>query len=634
MEDRLRQEAWSRRSFGPAHRRPGRLPGGPGPGVDAAVPEDARQAAIGAADRLLDGTWEILGVTRADLVDPDWAFDPVSGRSYPQEPAFGIDYRSPGDGRNVKQVWELSRHHHLTVLAAAWWMTGDERYATRAAEHLRSWWKANPVLIGINWNSGIELGIRLISWVWTRRLLQGWPGAAALFEDNPVAVHQIYWHQRWLTAFRSRGSSANNHVIAEAAGQVVASCAFDWFAESRRWRADAAALLQAELSRNTFESGLNREQAFEYHGLVAELGLLAAAEAEAAGTGLGAETWRLLCRMIDVLAAVVDSTGRPPRYGDGDDGRALVVDDPAASRWTSLLAAGSAMFGALPWWPPVAADLQSVLLAALVGSHIDVGQRPDRRPSDFPDAGLTILRTPPGEDDELWCRCDGGPHGFLSIAAHAHADALSIEVRSEGVDLLADPGTYCYHSEPAFRRYFRSTLGHNTLELDGVDQSVAGGPFLWVRPTDGRVLQANPDGPGPLRWAASHDGYRRLAVPATHRRTVVLDPVARELEIVDRLETAGTQHARLAFHLGPSVEVELDGNQASLSWSGPYGLAREATLILPGALAWRAHRGSTDPVLGWYSRGFGRREPATTLVGSGELGFSELRTRLRLHGCP
>ena len=31
---------------------------------------------------------------------------------------------------------------------------------------------------------------------------------------------------------------------------------------------------------------------------------------------------------------------------------------------------------------------------------------------------------------------DVGPHGYLSIAAHAHADALSVEVRHDGVDIL------------------------------------------------------------------------------------------------------------------------------------------------------------------------------------------------------
>src|SRR5690606_23281255 len=116
-------------------------------------------------------------------------------------------------------IWEVSRHQHLTVLAAAYAATGDDRYATRVARHLRSWWAANPPLRGVHWVSGIELGIRLLSWVWTRRLLDGWPAVSRLFEDNPEFRRHLYWHQRWLATFGSHGSSANNHVIAEAAGR-------------------------------------------------------------------------------------------------------------------------------------------------------------------------------------------------------------------------------------------------------------------------------------------------------------------------------------------------------------------------------------------------------------------------------
>ncbi len=64
----------------------------------------------------------------------------------------------------------MSRHHHITVLAAAWWLTQDERYAEAAADQLRSWWRANPFLTGVHWTSGIEAGVRLISWAWIRRL--------------------------------------------------------------------------------------------------------------------------------------------------------------------------------------------------------------------------------------------------------------------------------------------------------------------------------------------------------------------------------------------------------------------------------------------------------------------------------
>ena len=85
-------------------------------------------------------------------------------------------------------------------------------------------------------------------------------------------------------------------------------------------------MLEDELAKNTFPSGVNREMATDYHGFVAELGLVAAAEADRAARPLGEDTWQLLGRMLDVVAAMVDVRLQAPRQGDGDDGRALVLD--------------------------------------------------------------------------------------------------------------------------------------------------------------------------------------------------------------------------------------------------------------------------------------------------------------------
>ncbi|MYW69740.1 heparinase [Streptomyces sp. SID8379] len=597
-------------------------------GTLAAIAPDAAKRLVAEADRLMYGHAEYFGVVRDDLVDPDWWSDPKTGRRAPWGYAFDVPYRDEDAVGDIKQIWEPSRHQYLTVLAAAYAITGDERYAERVADHLRSWWAANPPLRGVHWISGIELGIRLISWVWVRRLLDGWPGAAALFEDNPVAVNQIWHHQRWLAGFPSRGSSANNHVIAETAGQFAAACAFAWFPSSQKWRTDALRSLERQLRSNTFLSGLNRELATEYHGLVLELGLAAVAEADAAGVPVPATVRLVLLRMTDALAAVVDSGLRPPRQGDADDGHGLIVDGPGTDRWGSLLATGDAVFGRLDWWPTVTAtDVRTPLLAALVKAGAAKGiTRPTSRPDHFADAGMTILRDT-GETGEVWARCDGGPHGFLSIAAHAHADALSLEVRHDGVDVLADPGTYCYHGQPEWRQYFRSTLGHNTLQLDDSDQSVSGGPFLWTRHARTRVLAVETSGEAAARWSAEHEGYEG----AVHRRRVELAPGGAELTVVDEV-TVTDRAVRLAFHLGPAVTAELTDDRAVLTWSRD-GEERSAVLDLPGQLSWRAHRGETNPPLGWYSAGFGRKEPSTTLVGTGFTDGTEgFTTVLRFRG--
>ena len=171
---------------------------------------------------------------------------------------------------------------------------------------------------------------------------------------------------------------------------------------------------------------------------------------------------------------------------------------------------------------------------------------------------MTLLRT--HGPDEIWCRCDGGPHGYLSIAAHAHADALSVEVRYAGVDILADPGTYCYHGERAWRSYFRSTIAHNTAELDGRSQSSESGPFMWTRHAHAREVEVIDDG-DIARWTAEHDGYASLDPPTSHRRSVLLDRASRSIDIID--EIGGGHDIRLAFHLGPEVYAELDGSYAA-----------------------------------------------------------------------
>ena len=596
------------------------------------APTRVRATVQVAAGQVLDGTWPLLGIVRDDLADPDWFRDPVTGRTAPSDAlCFTVDQRDESLTGNVKQVWELSRHHHLTQLAAAYWVTGDEQYAETVDRQLRSWWLRNPFLSGIHWTSGIELGIRLISWVWIRRLLDEWPKVQDLFEQNDECRRQVRWHQEYLMAFHSAGSSANNHAVAEDAGLLVAACGLPWFEESERWRETASRRLRRHLANNTGADGLNRELASDYHRFVTEVALVAAAESRAAGHDLGDDVWRLITTSLDAAAALLDVRGRAPRQGDADEGRALVLDggmDP----WVVLLSAGAATVGPCDWWPETVPTLVGTALGALADREQEREGRPEERPSSFHDAGLVLLRTPADQSPEIWCRCDGGPHGFLSIAAHAHADALSLEVRHDGVDILADPGTYCYHGEPEWRHYFRSTKAHNTVCIDGRDQSVSGGPFLWTHHATTTVLRDETGVEGDQVWAALHDGYRNLPGGGLgHQRFVRLSHAQRTLTVEDLVterRRARGHDVALAFHLGPDVTAVLDGSHARLSWQGTTGVCR-ADLDLPPTLTWVAHRGEYTPPLGWYSPGFGQRVPTTTLIGSGVvIGRSLLVTRL------
>jgi hypothetical protein len=99
-----------------------------------------------------------------------------------------------------------------------------------------------------------------------------------------------------------------------------------------------------------------------------------------------------------------------------------------------------------------------------------------------------------------------------------------------------------------------------------------------------------------------------------HERTVRLKP-ERRLVLEDRIRSGKGHEVRLHLHLGPAVAVALDGCRAELTWTGRDDEPCRAVLTLPEQLTWTAHRGETEPVLGWFSPRFGVREPATTLTG-------------------
>jgi uncharacterized heparinase superfamily protein len=191
--------------------------------------------------------------------------------------------------------------------------------------------------------------------------------------------------------------------------------------------------------------------------------------------------------------------------------------------------------------------------------------------------------------------------------------------------VLTDPGTFCYQGEPEWRRYFRSTLAHNTLEIGGADQAVQAGLFLWAtQPTSWVESMSGVDTGDQATLAVAHDGYRRLAAKATHFRRFVLDRQAQVLTVTDRIEADTPVPVRLAFHLHPAVETLLSGSRAELRWPGG-----AAIVDLPEKLSWAFHRGQEQPPLGWFSPAFGEKMPAGVLIGSGEMSSGEsLETRL------
>jgi hypothetical protein len=594
--------------------------------TDVAVGEWAA-AAPGSAeaawrDRLVQAAEEIAAhrLTIFDL-EPhafgatiDWNRDPKHGRRAPLRFGRWVDYRDLSLAGDCKLVWEANRHQHLVVLGRAYRATGDERYARAVVEQLGSWLDACPFGRGMNWRSTLELGIRLINWVWALDLVResGLPGEP-LRSRVLDSVHQHAWE---IARRYSGGSSANNHLVGEAAGVFVASAYFAGLDPGGRLHRESREILAREILRQSHEDGGTREQAIGYQVFVLQFYLVADVVARAIGQPLPRSFEERLEKMLEFVRAMAEGGDELPSFGDADDGYVLDLGG-RASEWRSWLGVGALRFGRPDFAREVPVPCETVrwLLGCGAGERLEALR--DRAGSGtvaataFPESGYYLL--------QAGSRASGGPVsvvfdcgelGFGSIAAHGHADALSFTLRAFGRDVLVDPGTYDYFSYPEWRRYFRSTSAHNTVEIDRVDQSTMEGPFLWGRRATARCLawEPRPDGG---RVSAEHDGYARLPDPVRHRRTLDLGGTPPALTVTDEIQAEADHEVAIRFHAADGAEVVPTGGK-SFEIRVDGGVAR---LTLDDVLEVDVLSGSLDPIGGWVSRGYHRRSPSTTIVG-------------------
>jgi Heparinase II/III-like protein len=226
----------------------------------------------------------------------------------------------------------------------------------------------------------------------------------------------------------------------------------------------------------------------------------------------------------------------------------------------------------------------------------------------FPASGYYLFGARFGERDEIKGMVDSGALGYLGIAAHGHADALAIWLSIGGEECLVDPGTFSYGGEYRWRDYFRGTAAHNTIRIDGLDQSVSGGRFLWTRKAQARVDKV-PSSPARFDFAGSHDGYLRLRDPLRHTRSITYDDTQTCLIVKDEVLGKATHEIEQFWHFAPNIQVQLT-ETGVVARGSRFELQMQFS---PQDLALALIRGQEDPPLGWYSRGYGVKEPTTVL---------------------
>ena len=580
-----------------------------------------------AADRILAGQFDVFAMRAVRLgFPPRWNQDPKTGRVAPLEFGKTLDYRDERKVGDIKYLWEPSRHAELIALAEAWHLTQQPRYAEGCRALLDSWIEQCPWPLGAHWTSSLEHAVRLIHWSFAWHLLGGdqsplfaKPGGQAFMERWLTAVFQ---QCRFIAGHFSRHSSANNHLLGELTGLFVATTTWPLWPQRE--------LEQQALLQNGAD-GVNREQAVWYHHEVADMLLLAGVVGRANGREFSAAFWQRLGAMLEFIASIMDVAGNVPAYGDSDDAIIARLDPaPDVHVYRSLLATGAVLFGRSEFKHKAARfdDKSRWLLGDDAAAHFaalaaPAAPKPPRR--EFPQAGYYVLGSDFETANEVRIVADAGPLGYLSIAAHGHADALAFTLSVAGQELLIDPGTFAYHTQRKWRDYFRGTAAHNTVRVDGQDQSVSAGSFLWLAHACARATAFEMT-PQFDRLLAEHDGYRRLRDPVVHRRELRLEHATATLTVIDELFCQRSHQVEIFWHFAPDCSVTHTGNRVVAATSGA-----SLTLEAPPTLLCELARGLEMPPLGWVSPRFDVRVPSDTLVGRTAIcGNARFVTRMQL----
>lgn len=602
-----------------------------------------------AADDILGGHFPVFAMSAAALgFPPQWNRDPKTGRQAPLRFGKTLNYRDESLVGDIKYLWEPSRHAQLVTLAQAWHLTHEQKYSDGCRTLLESWFDQCPYPSGVHWTSSLEHSIRLVNWSFAWHLLGG--DAASLFEGAVGEAFKqrwltsVYQHCQFIAGHLSRYSSANNHLLGELMGLFIASLTWPLWKRSPRWRRMAQRELEREVLLQNGQDGVNREQANWYHHEVADMMILSGLVARANGCDFSTAYWHRLQGMLQYIASIMDAGGHVPNFGDADDAIIARLDPDVGDVYRSLLATGAVLFDCAPFkfktgkfkasvhsgaaaldiddktrW--LLGDAAADKFQAIGMSNVSLPMR-----KDFPNAGYYVLGDRFETNHEVRIVADAGPLGYLSIAAHGHADALSFTLSAGGQEILIDPGTYAYHTQRIWRDYFKGTSAHNTLRIDGADQSVSGGNFLWVKHAQSQVIAIERT-PLADRWVASHDGYARLKHPLTHRREILFEKQQSRLQVTDELLGSGEHEVEMFWHFAEACTVLANGRDVRVSCGDVL-----LSMTLPKQLRCNVYRGVERPQpTGWISRSFDSRVPTTTLIARGRIdGAARLITRFNL----
>jgi hypothetical protein len=573
----------------------------------------AASSLLARAQALEEGKFDLLGQRALDFGTPvDWHLEPVSGRRAPLAHWSRINFLDARVAGDKKITWELNRCQHFMTLGRAYWHTGYESCAETFAAHANEWMDANPPARGVNWASSLEVALRSIAWLWA---LYFFRDSAAL---TPILFLRLlkflYAHACHVETYLSTYFAPNTHLTGEALGLYYLGTLLPEFKRAARWRARGHSILLEQLDRHVLPDGVYFEHSTYYQRYSADFYthflLLAQANDLALPAGVRRKLEAKLTALLDHLMYITRPDGTTPYVGDDDGGRLAPLDDRAPDDFRATLAVGAGICTRGDYKFVAGNVPESVLwlLGARGLRDYDAlaAHTPVAESRAFPDGGYYVMRDG-WTSDANYMLLDAGPHGATALNyGHAHADALAFEVSARGRRLLVDPGTYTYTASKEMRDWFRGSIAHNSLTVDGESSSIPDGPFSWK--TVARCELLNWISRARFDYVEGrHEGYQRLPFPATHTRNILF--LKKDYWVLrDRIHSNGPHRLDIWFHFDADANPLLDSADDKAQFVSENG-GRAGLQILAFAKNgyWRREAG-------WVSKCYGERTPAPVYV--------------------
>ncbi len=495
----------------------------------------------------------------------------------PRHPDGGFDWTWRGPNDDPEFAWFLNRQHHIPALFVAWRETKDAKYRTVLNDQLRDWLKHNPrpsyYSFSSSWRA-LEVARRAVE-AWLPVLFA--PESAVALDPDVYQAMRIDITDHAI-ALRNDHSFSGNHLITEMTGLAAIALAFPDNKDSSSWFDYALAQSQAELAREIYSDGAEKELSNLYQQ-VALLEFQKLADLlKVAGRAVDAAKFRpALENAWNYYAHTLDPVGHGPLNNDSS------VENDAA------LVQKMAEIYQRPDWLYIATQGKA-------------GTTPHGSPTEFsPYAGLAVMRS--GWDaNAQWAYFEMGPRG----TDHQHADRLHLSIGGSGREFLVDDGRYNYQPGP-WRDYFTGPSGHNVLLLDG--HGTLPPPDSVTQPANTRheitrdydlFESTAPFAGDALRGQGP--AYETRAVLYQHDNFWV---------VVDRVLCAGPHALTALWHFHPDCIVKRDGNLVYTDNPGQANLGLLAVNLPLAGWSIDLIKGREDPAIqGWYSSSFNERVPA------------------------